>query len=193
MAAADLAYDDARSDEIAFCEESYGVLDDVFDSFLNSNAHLRQNRSLEDLLTPDPPGYKRYYRYIHLGIPYLATTFTRHEDDARWINIKLNCNGFTWPRPPWWSGRCRYDRHGAAADSWRVLPTEDFYNRVFPKIQHSFYGADGVCFYYSTDARRVDMKFFYDADYTHVMLTFEMGHPLWERENDREHRSYRTR
>ena len=167
---------DARGEQLISWRETFGILDDVFAAFIETNVNMGHHRTIDEILASH--NRRRFYVYEHLQIPYLATTFTYEGTQAEWINIKLNCNGFTWPEPPSDSREFRYARHGAR--DWVTLPRGDFYAAVFPRMYEVFGSADDVCFYYAESARRADLKFFYDQDRIHVIVTFEMGHPYFD-------------
>lgn len=178
---------DAQREIVQSWQDSFSVLDDVFESFVTTNVHLGRHYSWEEVRVPEDR--KRYLRYEHLSIPYLATKFTVNNPMSQWVNIKLNCNGFTWPPPPERSISFHHPRHNATG--WVVLPDGDFFPSVFPYMSQCFQDVDGVCMYYSQEARRIDMKFFFDGTRSHVLVTFEMGHPYFEDYLDNKYMSRR--
>ena len=174
----------ARLEEIGLCKDTFGVLDDVFRAFIETNG-----RPIDEVLSVREKGF---YVYEHLSIPYLATVFTFHDygKDERWINVKLNCNGFVWPRPPSDAVPFPHRRHGCTG--WVTLPISDFYPAVFPYMRSIFEHSDGIVMYYALDAKRVDIKFFYDGDRTNVLVAFEMGYPYYEDYIDSQYRQRPT-
>lgn len=66
---------------------------------------------------------------------------------------------------------------------WRVIREES----PFPEMMRTL-NPDSRCFYYADHAHHMDMKFIYDAvDRPNVMVTFVLGYPVFEMENDVEY------
>lgn len=186
--AVELGNQDASSEVLQIWRDSFEVLDDVFASFVSTNIS-RGVHAPWDQIIHATNRHRRYFTYSHLSIPYRATTFVLEGGSSDWLNIKLNCNGFTWPSVPQRCTELDHPRHNATG--WIVLPDGIFPQYVFPTISRYFDDADGLVIYYARDARRVDMKFFYDGDRPHVIVTFEMGYPEFEDYLDNKYMSRR--
>jgi hypothetical protein len=180
--ACDLGCDDAfrlLSEDLKF-----DVLDRVFQGFVDTNCLGGHRRPFGEILAT-PCGRKDFYSYEHLGISYLATVFKRVFPRGEWLNIKLNCNGFLWPLAPSSSRRVEQPRHNS--DGWVVIPRNLFF-QSFPRMTSSLAGADYACMYYAREARRVDIKFFFDSTGSHVLVTYEMGTPYFDDSLDDQYR-----
>ena len=177
----------ARSIGEVFEIQSWQHLDGVFESFLRTNINGGRHISWEQVRAPGL--YKRYFRYEHMSVPYLATKKTASYPMSERVTIKLNCSGFTWPPPP--PERCvRLEHPRDNATGWVVLPDGDFFPSAFPNIARCFDDADGVCVYYARDARRIEMKFFYDdLGVANVLVVFETGSPYYDDHLDSIYRS----
>jgi hypothetical protein len=157
--------------------ESLGVFDDVFASFLESNIHLGRLMSLEYILTEQV--HPRRFRYEYKNVPYSGTIETKHSYDATWIEIKLYCNEFEWPVfCPNEMAVATHPRRGEG--DWYVISELE----SLPGLARAL-DPDAIAIYYAENAYRMDMKFFYDAaERPNVMVTFELGYAVFDKEND---------
>ncbi len=85
--------EDAAARELTPIEKlsRFQVLDSVFADFLDTNSYLGETQTLADILQTVQ---KRYPKYTHWGIDYLATIYTKLLHSGPQVNIKLNSNGF---------------------------------------------------------------------------------------------------
>lgn len=148
-------------------------LDEVFADFIYSNVYQGTHFPFTAILGCFQQ-QKRYFRYVHMDIPYLATVMTKHLADHSWLVVKLANDGFVYIEKP---GVHMY-RHNEA--DWIKLHTEDCF-AYFKKTQSLLsYYYDRVETYYNFECNRLDIKL-HPADneawYPHLMITYEPGTP----------------
>jgi hypothetical protein len=160
------------------------LLDEVFDEFLSTNVFRSRNFALPDLLQAAGTA-KKFLRYFHCGIPYLATVFTVQSHDGDWINIKLCHNGFQY-KPQ--QGR-HYSRH--QSEGWVSLGHEAVATHLSKTKKHfheaGYAEEDGcklalLCNY---QQQQVDVKITPAGDdhsRPRILLTFESGYPDYDDE-----------
>ena len=85
--------EDAAARELTPIEKlsRFQVLDTVFPDFLDTNSYLGETQTLADILQT---AQKRYPKYTHWDIDYLATTYTKLLHSGPQVTIKLNSNDF---------------------------------------------------------------------------------------------------
>jgi len=151
------------------------LLDTVFKAFLMTNVFRGQNYQLRDLFLVKS---RRYFKFEHMSIPYLATVFTVEGHDADWLNIKLCNDGFEYLAKP---GK-PISRH--CSDKWVSLPP----GNVLPYFTSTVAAAkpyfSSARVFYNVHECRLDMKFFpKDTNTTPAMIvTYEPGYPYMDEE-----------
>lgn len=151
------------------------LLDTVFDGFLKTNVFRGQNYQLCDLFSVKS---KRYFKFEHMSIPYLATVFTVEGHDTDWLNIKLCNGGFEYLAKP---GK-PISRH--QSDQWVSLPPGNVlpcFTSIVAAAKPYFSSAR---IFYNAYECRIDMKFFpKDPNKTPAMVvTYEPGYPFMDDE-----------
>lgn len=153
------------------------LLDTVFAAFFDTNIYRGQRHTFDQILGI---GSKRYFRFEHLSIPYLATTFTVDSFDRTWVNLKLVNDGFQYtPR----SGRFVSPHK---SDTWIELPPMEAL-QMFPSIIRAAKPLfKSACIYYNYAEQRVDIKLFpKEGGRTDraMLITFEPGFPFMDDES----------
>lgn len=85
--------EDAAARELTPIEKlsRFQILDTIFADFLDTNSYLDSTQSLARIMQTVE---KRYPKYTHWNIDYLATTYTKFLHSGPQVSIKLNSNGF---------------------------------------------------------------------------------------------------
>jgi hypothetical protein len=157
----------------------FQLLEEVFTQFLQTNEYRQQHFTIDALLKLDNT-HKKFLKYEHGSVPYLATVFVFDGPHKPWLNIKLHSDGFAYlPKrreivPP---------RH--RCDGWVLLTEKDW--QYMPQLLKTFTSfANGQVYqlsrmFYNDTARRLDIKFdSKDDNYNSVVITFEEGYPYYE-------------
>ena len=147
----------------------FELLDSVFTEFLTTNQWRGQHLKLEELGASNS---KRFLRYTHYSIPYLATVFTHQGAGEDWLNIKLCNDGFRYTAKE----GVEFHRHGSIP-GWVFLPEHKFLpdlaglQAVVKPLYASIQG------FYNFSAQRMDLKLFPRESTTpHLLVTFEPGY-----------------
>lgn len=125
------------------------LLDDVFKAFMDTNIHQGRHFSFEDLLSISIDMNKRYFKFEHISIPYLATVSLCKGPDIDIINIK-----FYTPYTNLGPVINRYK-----SDAWNILdPLQAQYFPTLSSVAKTEYKATHV--YYNLIRRRLDIKLY---------------------------------
>ena len=145
------------------------LLDEIFKAFSQTNIHQGTHFSFAQILSSSS---KRYFRFEHCSIPYLATVNLYAGDDRDWVVLKLCNNGFEYVAKE----GLQLSRHNSS--SWTALTPED------TLLQFPFLSAtvktlyDSARVYYNFPDNRLDIKF-YPRDMTTpgLEVNYEPGYP----------------
>jgi len=160
----------------------FSVVDGIFDAFLNTNTFRNRHFSVDELFRECKP-WKRYYKYVHHGVPYIASTLVVENFDNQWVNFKLANNGFEYA-PISRRTALTWPRHNC--DGWIVVPqvvlADSF--RTFHRFMRSV-GLFRLKMFYNAEHRRIDVKMYATEPHRTpcVLVTFEPGEP-WHPEED---------
>ena len=147
----------------------FELLDSVFTEFLTTNQWRGQHLKLEEL---GASSSKRFLRYTHYSIPYLATVFTHQGAGEDWLNIKLCNDGFQYTAKE----GVEFHRHGNIP-GWVALPEHKFlpYLAGLQTAVKPMYAT--IQGFYNFSAQRMDLKLYPRGSTTpHLLVTFEPGY-----------------
>jgi hypothetical protein len=162
----------------------FKLLNEVFQSFLETNNHRGNHYTLEELLKTKF-SENLYLRYEQHGIPYLGTVYDFKYPKKDLLNIKLNNDGFSYL--PKHGVKIPYRHH---CDGWVALQKKDYEDLA--NIVNAFQELSTDCgvferskLFYNFTEKRLDLKILSkDLKHKDVMITFERGAPWVEDEID---------
>lgn len=149
----------------------FEILDDVFHAFLETNMRQGAHMTLEQILTTTLTQGRRFLRYEHASIPYLATLYLYQGPDADWVCVKLCNNGFWYMKRP---GET-FARHHSSG--WISLPD------CFSQFKHTKAALPAsysrLAVFYNFNVQRLDIKLYSDdtSKAPNLLITYEPGVP----------------
>ncbi|KAG2438257.1 hypothetical protein HYH02_010956 [Chlamydomonas schloesseri] len=144
------------------------LLDSVFAAFEQTNMFRGQHLKLDDIFST--ASGKRYFRFEHMSIPYLAIVETWQAPDREYIVLRLPNKRFSYASA---AGQAFYRRHG-----WVELngtQAMDFCPRLCQAVQDKF---TSVVFTYNETHNRIDIMLSPEHHGTGLVIAFEPGHPF---------------
>jgi hypothetical protein len=157
-------------------QHNFKLLDEVFHQFLETNMYRGRHWDVLELLAYSALS-KRFFKFEHLAIPYLATLVMRDGHDASWLNIKLCNDSFVYEE------KRTQDKHYFWHESqgWQSLPKEQCLDHL-SRLQAFATGRyEKFVTHYNALECRLDIQLFPIsgvAGVPHLLITFENGYPF---------------
>ncbi len=149
----------------------FEILGDILDAFLDSNDGGPYKLS-ELLAMPD--NFKRYSKFVHCSIPYMAT-IKMMPFKKRQLQIKLPNNGFVY--------KCKEGDHIARHNSTKWLHLQSTF-KYFPSLLNITPDHITASFFYNYEQQRVDFILKSQLDtIPDIMVTYEPGYPYCDDED----------
>ncbi|EFJ41276.1 hypothetical protein VOLCADRAFT_107749 [Volvox carteri f. nagariensis] len=155
------------------------LLDEVIFDFIGSNEFKQRRYTAQELITCAPSwGRPKHFKFVHAGIPYLATVDFWEGPHVDLVNIRLPNDGFS---------RLREEeifRHRCGG--WVELDGTllmEFFPNLAKIVANKF---TSIIFYYNYKQQCIDMQLFTDDPSTPgLMLTLEHGYPYMDDQSQR--------
>ena len=147
----------------------------VFSEFLHSNRYQGRCWTFDELMSI-PLGHKRYLRFEHDQVPYLATVLREGLHFGDCVTLKLPNNGFIYSRKGGGVEVFRHKCHG-----WRQLGNAETLHAFASVLQRTRPAFCEAKVWYNYRAQRVDLLFKPAEAYgLHFRITYEPGSPYTE-------------
>ncbi|KAG2431487.1 hypothetical protein HXX76_009501 [Chlamydomonas incerta] len=151
-------------------QEDFLQLDSVFEAFQQTNMFRGQHFKLVDICSS--ASVKRYFRFEHLGIPYLATVETWQAPEREYIVLRLPNYGYSYVSA---AGQAFY-RH--RCHGWVQLNgtlAMEFFPRLCQQVVPAKFTSVG--FTYNEAHNRIDIMLSREDDGAGLIIAFEPGYP----------------
>lgn len=150
-------------------DDNDALLGDVLAEYFATNK--RGWKTLADVASAASQ-MKEFTTYFHASIPYVSTVFLISRNGERWVNLKINTDGYVFARK---LSTARVARHNH--DQWVQIPRSQHakFEGVIAHVQPPW---EKVKIWYNEHVKKIDIKLFSaDAGTPHLLIGFEQGFP----------------